>query len=112
MSIRDESKARQRQQDQRAARRSKEAEARPDTLHRAVVFLLRAATENNPDITEEAKHHITSLDAELANLEKVAEIEKPAAAAKTAVDSEDEAEAPKAPDTAKAIRQSKRFQRG
>ena len=112
MSIRDVEKARQRQDNQRAARRSKEAEARPDALHRAVVFLLRAAKENNPDMTEEATHHIATLDAELANLDVVAEIEKPPAAEPaangTAADEKDDK--PK-PNTAQAIRQSSRFRR-
>ena len=108
MSIRDAEQARQRQQTQREKKRSKEAEARPDALHRAVIFLLHAAKENNPDLADEAKHHISSLDSELANPEKLAEIEP---AAPKATDDEPEAEEPPKPDTASKIRQSRRFQR-
>lgn len=110
MSIRNAEEGRAKQQRQRAAKRDKEAEARPDTLHRAVIFLLRAAKENNPDLTEEATHHIDSLDAELAIPDKLVEIEKPSGKATAADEDDTETDEPKK-DTAKAIRQSRRFQR-
>lgn len=112
MSIREAEIARNRQQKQRAERRGKEAEARPDAVHRAVVFLIKAAKENNPDLTEEANYHLATLDQELANMEKVNEIEKPAAAGPARSDSDDEqAEVPKARNTAAEIKTSKRFRR-
>ncbi len=108
MSIRDEEaieKNREAQQQQRAARRSKEAEARPVAMHRAVLFLLRAAKENNPDLAEEANHYISTLDAELADANKVAEMDNSAPA-------EASAPADKKPNTAATLKRSKRFQRG
>lgn len=78
MSIRNAEEGRQRQQDERAEKRRKEAEARPDAMHRAVRFLLNAAVENNPDIADEARHHLETLDTEMANPDKVAELDKPA----------------------------------
>lgn len=40
----------------------KEAEVRPDPIHRAVVFLLSQAALNNPDFAREAKYHLDLLD--------------------------------------------------
>jgi hypothetical protein len=112
MSIKDAEEAKERQEQQRAERRGKEAQARPDPVHRAIVFLLRECMQNNPDAAVEAKHHLATLDKEFANPEKVLEIEHPpapdpAATAGTAVNNPPAA----APDTAAAIRQSKRFKR-
>lgn len=81
MSIRDDNKTELAAQTQRALiaeRRLKEAGARPDTLHRAVVFLLKEIAVNNRDLKVEATYFIETLDKEKANPEKLAEVETPA----------------------------------
>ncbi len=104
-----DAEARQKRDEQLEAQRSREAAARPDAFHRAVIFILKAIRENNPDFTEEVAHHIATLDSELAVPARLVEIEKPAPAAKTESAA---AAAPPAPDTAKILKQSRRFKRG
>jgi hypothetical protein len=59
-----EEKGRLVQAEQVNTRRQAEAEARPDTMHRAIRFLLHQATINNHDIKGEADHYLALLDAE------------------------------------------------
>lgn len=111
MSIRDAEAGRKRQQAERASRRSKEAEARPDAVHRALIFLLKETKQNNPDASEEANHFIQLLDAELAaSPEKVKALESPAPveAEPDAEGNPDEAEKP---NTAATVKRSRRFSR-
>ena len=61
MSIADVEVNRERQQKILADRRSKEAKARPDAIHRAVLFLLKETAQNNPD----AKHEVEFLAREV-----------------------------------------------
>jgi hypothetical protein len=115
MSIRSVDEGRKRQQSERTARRNREAEARPDSMHRAIVFLLRETMQNNPDCAEEARHYLAILDKELAVPDKVAEIEAPPVPAENgnageSGDAGENAEQKAAPDTATAVRRSRRFQ--
>lgn len=66
MSISDAEANRQRQDAEIAEKHSKEAEARPDAVHRALHFLLTQTMQNNPDTTREAKFHMETLDRELS----------------------------------------------
>lgn len=70
----EELKNRQAMEERAARRHSLEAEARPDAMHRAVHFLLHQAIMNNNDIGPEARHHLATLDSEMANAQKLAEI--------------------------------------
>jgi hypothetical protein len=113
MSIRETAaeEARQRQNQQIEARHSKEAEARPDAMHRAVVFCLRQIALNNRDASREVAHHIETLDKELGNPEKVAQLEPaPAGTPATASEGQQPATADAAP-PANTIKTSRRFQR-
>jgi hypothetical protein len=97
------------------AKRSKEAKARPDAMHRAVRFLLEQAVLNNRDIKLEAEHHQEILDAELGNAKELEALKKAAprpevVKAAPQEDGEPEAEVP-AQDTAALLRQSSRFSR-
>jgi hypothetical protein len=108
MSIKDKAEeARQNQQERIAERRSKEAQARPQTIHRAVVYLLRQMAINNRDTRQEANYLITALDNELADAQKVAEIETPPPAVNTSA----AGDAPDPPNVAKLLKASKRFKR-
>lgn len=113
MSIKDDEAGRERQEAQAAERRRKEAEVRPDSLHRAVDFLLRQQALNNPDTVREARHHIETLDSELsegANPDSADPAADPLANPDdTQGPAADEAAAP---DTAAMLRTSRRFQRG
>lgn len=94
-----------------ADRHRKEAQARPDAVHRALIFLLKETRQNNPDQAREIEHHINTLDAELApgrNPAATADEPDPTAAASGTTEPADET---KAPDTAAALKTSKRFQR-
>ena len=74
----DELKARQAADERTAQRHSLEAQARPDAMHRAIHFLLHQAMINNQDIAPEARHHLATLDREMADNQKLIEIgEKP-----------------------------------
>jgi hypothetical protein len=89
---------------------TKEAETRPEPLHRAVRFLLQEAIQNNRDCRPAAEHHLRILDKEYGDTEKLAELEpspKPVAvpAAETAPAAENENQ-PRPP-----VRPSRRFQR-
>src|SRR6266702_5927798 len=90
---------RKKQHAQREERRTKEAQFRPDVLHRAVHFLLTQQAVNMPDTTEEAQHHMGALDAELATRDEPAD---PGPG--------DDAAGPADP-PAPAARQSRRFER-
>lgn len=54
---------RERQEKDRQATADREAKARPDPMHRALVFLLRQAELTNRDVKREARQHIADLDA-------------------------------------------------
>jgi hypothetical protein len=95
---------RERQERQIAGRRSKEAQARPDAVHRAVHFLLQQTALNNRDTTPEVNYHIETLDRELANPEALEEVNQIPAA----VSAE---EPPPAPAPAAPIKVSRRFRR-
>jgi hypothetical protein len=112
MSIRNAEEGRERQEKQRAARREKEAHARPDVMHRAVIFLLKECMQNNPDVADEIRHHITALDEELADPDRVNELE-PARPADKQIPETDQSPSgtTSATDTADAVRTSKRFRR-
>jgi hypothetical protein len=105
----DEKKAREVMDARIAQRRSKEAEARPDAMHRAVHFLLHQAMLNNNDIAPEARHHLATLDREMADSQKLVEIgEKP----ETESDAPAASPADSAPAAASPVvvpRQSRRF---
>ncbi len=65
----DEGKAKvagKKQQAQRAEQRAKEAEIRPEALHRAIHFLLQQQMINMPDTTEDARYHMAVLDSQLS----------------------------------------------
>jgi hypothetical protein len=122
MSIRDAAETNREKQEARTAERhTKEADARPDAMHRAVHFLLIQAKANNRDCTREANHHIATLDAEYGEPQKLDEVGEalpeanPVATAAEAAEPIPAAAAParrNAPtDTAKALRTSKRFRR-
>lgn len=118
MSIRDIEGGRRRQKKALDARQRKEAKARPDALHRAVIFLLREIKQNNRDTAPEVDHHIATLDKELGEPELIAELEAPPAAAAAApiapepeTDEAPPEEQPAPPDTAAVLRQSTRFKR-
>lgn len=114
MSIRNDSeKNRKKLESQRDERRHKEAEARPESMHRAVHFILNQIIENNRDARPEAEYLMRTLDEEFGNpevLNKPAVIEQP---------QQEEAEetASGAPDSsptaiaAQVRRQSSRFRR-
>jgi hypothetical protein len=70
----EELKARQVADERTAHRHSLEAQARPDAMHRAVHFLLHQAIVNNNDIGPEARHHLATLDREMADSQKLVEI--------------------------------------
>lgn len=102
MSIRD---AAEQQEQQTEARHEKEAAARPDLLHRAVIFLLKEVKQNNPDAGRECEHYKQLLDAELGNPELIAVTEgTPAAPPETAG-----APAPEGTADSGRPRQSRRF---
>jgi hypothetical protein len=91
-------------------KRAQEKKKRPDSMHRAVKFLLEQAKQNNRDITVEADHHLSTLDDELGNKKEIGPVVMPTAAAAAT------APAPPAPaepaqDTAALLRQSRRFRR-
>lgn len=112
MSIRDAEEGRERQQKQRAARREKEATARPDVMHRAVIFLLKECKQNNPDVADEIAHHMKALDEELADGAAVNELEpEPSADKEIAETDQSPSGTTSAKDTADAVRTSKRFRR-
>lgn len=92
-------------------KRAKEKKARPDSMHRAVKFLLEQAVMNNRDIKVEAQHHLDTLDAELGDTKEIAKpsgpVQMPAPAAAAAAPPPQEP----AQDTAALLRQSRRFKR-
>lgn len=81
MSIQDRAQeARQRQEAERQELARKESKARPDPMHRAMVFVLKQAALMNRDAAREAHQHIAALDAapELeADPAAIAEVEAP-----------------------------------
>lgn len=112
MSIRNAEEGRERQEKQRAARRDKEAHARPDVMHRAVIFLLKECRQNNPDVANEIDHHIKALDEELADPTAVKELEPEQPADKEMQETDQSPSGTtSATDTADAVRTSKRFRR-
>lgn len=119
MSIREKDEAvnAERQQQQIDELHSKEAEARPDAVHRAVVFLLDQCKLNNRDASREANYHLRTLDEKLAIPEKLEEIEglelpDPVETAKTAAEPTPARTRKRgAADTAALLKTSKRFQR-
>lgn len=118
MSIRDENKshlARAKQQEQIDERHSAEAEARPGIEHRALIFILRQVALNNRDAKREADFYIAELDKEGADPEKLEQLETTPAQEPDAGDPPTSQTAPSnqppAPDTAAALRTSRRFQK-
>lgn len=117
MSIRDAEKNRIRQERQIAEKKLQEAEARPDVMHRALVFLLKEQAKNNRDTTGETRYYINALDSQLANPEKLAELEAPPVPAvipPATQEAEEDNPASAQPNTAEALRgapprQSRRF---
>lgn len=67
---------RDRQENERAARRRREADIRPDPVHRALLFLLKEVMQNNPDASVEAKYHLATLDEEFVDKAKLTELEE------------------------------------
>jgi hypothetical protein len=63
MSIRNDPAAALKQTEKIEERHQAEAEVRPDAQHRALIFLLKQAMQNNRDCSREAKFHIRELDA-------------------------------------------------
>lgn len=101
-------------QKKKATKEAKGMKARPDAMHRAVIFLLDQAKMNNRDITVEANQHIDTLDEELGNPKELAELKKPAKPGPAIVETPATAapateETPQ--DTAGLLRQSSRFTR-
>jgi len=100
------------------AQRKLEAEARPDPIHRAVIFLLRQAMQNNRDCRNEAQDYIEVLDSSFAEPEKLAEIENPPAAPQLPAenstagqDGESSTAAEPAAEAPPVVKQSRRFRR-
>jgi len=91
------------------ARHAKEAAARPNLLHRAVVFLLRETAANNRDTKREADYYIESLDKELADADALQAAEASAAEAAN-VPPNNAGEANQF-DTARTVGQSSRFRK-
>ena len=89
-------------------KRHKEKKARPDSMHRAVKFLLEQAVLNNRDIKVEAQEHLDTLDAELGDPK---EISKPAGPVEIPAAASAAAPVEPAQDTAALLRASRRFKR-
>lgn len=70
----DELRARQAADERTLQRHNLEAQARPDSMHRAIHFLLHQAIVNNNDVGPEARHHLATLDREMADAQKLVEI--------------------------------------
>lgn len=100
--------AAQRQQEQIDAQHQRERQARPNAMHRAVVFLLRQASLNNRDSKREADHHIATLDNAMADKEALETVEAPSPANAAPLPVND-APPPPAANTAAAAKKSRRF---
>ncbi len=118
MSIRDAVTQNAELQQQRIdEKHSKEAEARPDPVHRAVHFLLQQIVLNNRDAKREADYHMRQLDEELAVPEKLDEIPADPDPTVTATQAAAPDEPPKpktrtaSTNTAETLKTSRRFRR-
>ena len=123
MSIQNAETAREKQEQRIAEKHTKEADARPDPMHRAVHFLLLQAKANNRDCAREANYHIQSLDETLGEPQKLEEVGEAipepnpvataaeSAAEDTTAAQQSRAAATRPPNTAKALRTSSRFKR-
>lgn len=93
-------------------KRDQEKKARPDALHRAVIFLLEQAKMNNRDFGPEADHHMKTLDNLLGDkteLQLAAKSDTPAKAETPSAAPDAPQDEP--PNTAALLRQSSRFRR-
>lgn len=101
MSIQDAEVNRQKQESKIAARRNREAEARPDAVHRALIFILKEVAQNNPDSKVEADFYVSELDQQMN-----ADVDVDETASQTQGNVENAG-----PDAPQPIPQSKRFRR-
>ena len=104
-----------RQEESRRAIEDKQAAARPDAMHRAIIFLLKEAKLMNRDATREADRHITALDDALGtDPAKVEEAEAAASATVAPIPTKTNTSGPAQPPatpTADGLRTSQRFKR-
>jgi len=94
----------------------REAEARPEPMHRAVHFLLQQAIQHDRDCTKEAEFHLKTLDEAFGQKEQIAQLERqaeesPVETAEQATPTNETPETEKKPEE-NPVTRSRRFTQG